>query len=118
MPQCASCLIAQLCSTLCNPIDCSLPGSSVYGIFFKTRVLEWIAISPSRGSSRPRDRTGFCIAGRFFTTESWGETLMLGKIEGKRRSGQQRMGWLDSITDSMDVNLSELWEIVEESGVL
>ena len=43
---------------------------------------------------------------------------MLGKIEGKRRSGQQRMGWLDSITDSMDVNLSELWEIVKESGVL
>ena len=46
-----------------------------------------------------------------------GETLMLGKIEGKRRRGQQRVGWLNSITDSMDVNLSELWEIVEESGV-
>ena len=51
-------------------------------------------------------------------TDSLEETLMLGKIEGKRRSGQQRMGWLDSITDSMDVNLSELWEIVKESGVL
>ena len=39
---------------------------------------------------------------------------MLGKIEGKRRRGQQRVKWLDSITDSMDVNLSKLWEVVED----
>ena len=41
---------------------------------------------------------------------------MLGKIKGKRRRGQQRMRWLDSITDSMDVNLSKFQEIVEDRG--
>ena len=71
------CVLSQLCPTLCNPMDCSPTGSSVHGIS-QARILEWVAISFSRGSSWPRDQTQVpCLSGRLFTIWATREALCI-----------------------------------------
>ena len=65
--------VCSQCLTLCDPLDCSPPGTSVHGVL-QARILEWAALPSFRGSSRPRDRTPSpALAGGFFTTEPPGK---------------------------------------------
>ena len=70
---CVCVLVTKLCPTLCDPMNCSPPGSSVHGIS-QARILDWIAIHFPRRSFWPRDQTQVsCTAGRFFTIWATGE---------------------------------------------
>ena len=71
------CLVAQFCPTLCDPMDCSPPGSSVHGIL-QARILDWVAIPFSWGSSWSRDQIHIsCTADRFFTIWAIGEPVII-----------------------------------------
>ena len=111
--------VAQSCLTLCNPMDCGLPGSSIHGIS-QARVPEWVAITFSVLEELilklKLQYFGYLLPRANYLDK----TLMLGKVKGKRRMEWQRMRWLDGIIDSMYMNLSQLQEMVEtiELGML
>ena len=80
-------------------------------VIVKTSDKTW---SSEKGNSNPFQYS--CLENPMDNMKNHCLEKMLGKVESKRRTGQQRLRWLDSITDSVDMNLSKLWEIVADRG--
>ena len=90
------CLVTKLCPTLSHPMYCSPPGTSVHGIL-QGKILGWVAISLSRGSSQPRDRIrGSGTADEFSTTEPLGKPLYTQAQKVKRLPAMQET-WVRSL---------------------
>ena len=111
------CVRGQLCSTLWDPMESSPPGPSVHGIF-QARILEWVAISYSRGSSQPGDPIhGPALAGRFFTTAPPG-------FPGPTQNRHLFMEWISSIEtqrlrlDSSLTSLTDVTRCIYPKGLL
>ena len=103
------CSGTQLCLTLCDPMNYSPPVSSVHGVF-QARILEWVTISSSKGSSRSRDQTSVscvsCIAGRSLTIEPSGKPYVTIRSDQIRSVAQSCPTLCDPMNRSTPASLS------------